>query len=470
VLHRHEDGYVTFSAGAGDDFHHRVAIKAGELETYFPQFMDELLKDSYVSINAGYRLRRHGRIGGQRTRAFGHPKHSTDTLKYLCACYADIDYYRFNADFGSVLGQVVKYQDDGLIPPASIIVRSGRGMWLLWLLSDPKDPERSQGAFPEKIELYTKIQKEIVERLSHLGADPQARDAARHVRVPGSLHTGSERYVEWWIQGAGASGFVYNLTELAQFFGVQVRELNPRVRAAFRDGEQKYKDAARRKGWEALNQRRWRDFERLLALRGGGFDQGCRNHAAVIYAWLLRCNGWSQADGAHQVMEMAANCRPPLSASQCRDAVKTGFGQKMRKMFNQTISDWLTITPSESEMLERLPPATPSQPHRIAVSTPKPERVRGAAAPGRRVTILEIVAKLDGKVPPCREMARLLEEHGIHASHVTISQDYKELDLKTDWVRKRESHADGQRRQQRLKLNEPVMSDHLPGSELGFVK
>jgi hypothetical protein len=153
-------------------------------------------------------------------------------------------------------------------------------------------------------------------------------------------------------------------------------------------------------------------------------------------------------------MNMAANCRPPLSASQCRDAIKTGFGRKMRKMLDQTLSDWLTITPSESEMLERLPPATRFQPHRIAGVAPKPEPVRGAAAQGRRFTILEIVAKLDGKVPPCREMVRLLEEHGIGASHVTISHDYKQLDLKTEPVRQREMHFDGQRRQQLLKFPE----------------
>ena len=46
------------------------------------------------------------------------------------------------------------YQDQGKIPPASIIVRSGRGMWVIWLLRDPKTPDRAQPAFPEKIDLY----------------------------------------------------------------------------------------------------------------------------------------------------------------------------------------------------------------------------------------------------------------------------------------------------------------------------
>src|SRR5262249_52509036 len=81
-LHRHGDGYVTFSAGGSEEFHYRVAIRGDELQTYFAEFVDACSKDYYVSINAGYRLSRFGRNG----RAFGYPKHDSVTLRYLCAC------------------------------------------------------------------------------------------------------------------------------------------------------------------------------------------------------------------------------------------------------------------------------------------------------------------------------------------------------------------------------------------------
>ena len=38
---------------------------------------------------------------------------------------------------GKAIGAVIDAQDQGLIPPASVITRSGRGIWLLWLLQDP---------------------------------------------------------------------------------------------------------------------------------------------------------------------------------------------------------------------------------------------------------------------------------------------------------------------------------------------
>jgi len=108
-LHRHQDGYVSFAAGSDDEFHPRVAIRADELNTFFPSFVDDLLKDSYVSMNAGYRLRRQGANG----KAHGKPKHDTANLRYLCSCYTDIDYYKSGVDFGTVLGQVVRLRMPG---------------------------------------------------------------------------------------------------------------------------------------------------------------------------------------------------------------------------------------------------------------------------------------------------------------------------------------------------------------------
>ena len=40
-------------------------------------------------------------LGRCAHQSFGLPKKSTDSLKYLCASYVDIDYYHFNAGFGT---------------------------------------------------------------------------------------------------------------------------------------------------------------------------------------------------------------------------------------------------------------------------------------------------------------------------------------------------------------------------------
>ena len=110
LLHRHDDGYVVFSSKSGDDMADQCAVRIDELQTYFPQYREQLLKDSFVGINADWRLAR-----GKGPR--GYPFHRTDGLRYLCACYVDLDCYKLGLQFGAVFAAVISYQDQGKIPP-----------------------------------------------------------------------------------------------------------------------------------------------------------------------------------------------------------------------------------------------------------------------------------------------------------------------------------------------------------------
>jgi hypothetical protein len=424
ALHRHDDGYIAFAVArdGGDDFRPLISIRRDELARYFPEFREQLLKDSYVSINAGWRLRRQG----SDRAAYGYPLHRADRLRYLCAAYADLDYYRLGVDFGQALGQIVTMQETGYLPRASIIVKSGRGMWLLYLLHDQRDPSRAPGAFPEKLAQYFRLQKAIVERLAIVGADPSARDAARHIRVPGSLHTGAEDTVKWWIQGEGAAAYSYSLTQLCQLFGVQPAKRHVRERAAIEEPEKE----KHRRGWVALSKRRLREFSLLRSMRGG-FPKGCRNNAAMLYAWLLRTNGVSRHEAAVEVNLMGAECRPPLTLSECRGAVKTGFGPRMVRMLDQTISDRLNVTPGEAAMLEGLGPATTFKPKDPAPPAPMPSEIQARTIMERRGRITEVVAEL-GLVPSVREMGKRLIKAGFRGNHQTVFKDYRALGIKSD--------------------------------------
>ena len=75
----------------------------------------------------------------------------SDTLN---ACYVDIDFHKLGLDIGTVIGRVVNLQESGQLPHASMIVRSGHGIWLLWLVHDIEDKDTSQPAFPDRLELY----------------------------------------------------------------------------------------------------------------------------------------------------------------------------------------------------------------------------------------------------------------------------------------------------------------------------
>ena len=427
ALHRHQEGYISFATARdkGEDFRPLISIRADEMARYFPQFRAQLLKDSFVSINASYQLRKPGPDGA----AYGTPLHRTNRLRYLCAAYADVDYYKLGKTYGDVFGKVIDMQHAGMLPKASIIVRSGRGMWFLYLLHDPKDPTRAPGAFPEKLEMYYRLQRAIGERLTTLGSDPCARDAARYLRVPGSLHTGSEQFAQWWIQGAGPRAYSYSLTELCRLFDVAVPERHYKEVVAA--------NPAKRRGWIALNARRLREFNLIREFRGG-FSKGHRNHAALIYAWFLRCNGVPRQEAAACLRKMGSECHPGLALHECTGAIKSGYARKMLRMKDRTIADRLAVTPEEVAALGlTLPPAGGRQ----GPPEPEPAEIRAKSIQDRRAAITRIIAEL-GTIPTHRDMGRRLIDAGFNGNHRTVEKDYKALGIESGRTRAARAEID----------------------------
>jgi hypothetical protein len=53
-------------------------------------------------------------LAGPERNAYGSPKHSTSDLRYLCACYADLDFDRLTGlTYKEVIGRISEYQADG---------------------------------------------------------------------------------------------------------------------------------------------------------------------------------------------------------------------------------------------------------------------------------------------------------------------------------------------------------------------
>ncbi len=468
ALHsKHRDGYVSFAVKRdGDDFRPRFAVRAEQLETWFPEFRKQLEKDSYVGINAGYTIREKARLdhatGKYLREDWGTPNHSGDNLSYLCACYCDLDCYKLGKTFEETFVAAFLLQRSGVIPPASIIVNSGRGMWLLWLLHDAKHPENPQRAFRSDQLLYFRVQNAVIKALAQLGADPAGKDPARYIRVPGSFNTTGEEQVEWWIQGTGDSVRAYTLPELADLFGLEKPELHEKVVEAFDAGEKP--KTQRWKGPRAATAYRLRDFLTLKEMRRG-FSQGHRNYAALVYAWLLKCSRVSRPEAEAAVDKLGAECRPGLTHAACRDAVKSVYSGKWKSQVArrdgkpappiisyQTIADWLKITPDEAKLLEKLPAASIYQTQLPPVD-PNPPIGRWAAKQNRHAVIREILIESHRGIPSCREMEGCLKARGLSVSHVQVSKDYKEMGISSD--RTAQSRETVRRQQTKLFTDEP---------------
>jgi len=411
AIHRGLDGYVSFHRKRADQFENLCSVQASELDSMFPSFREELERDSYFSVNSFYRAGR-----GRNKNLPGLPRayRKSEGLRYLNACFSDVDLYKRGLELWDGVAGAVYLQETGRIPPASIMARSGRGLWLLWLLKDMNGifPPR---AWPEKQFLWSKIQKVIGERLANLGADAAARDLARILRVPGSLNTVAERRVTYWIQaGQDGKGYVYTLRDLQDFFEIEV---HPEIGRAF------VKRTGTWGGFAKVFASHLRQFETLRDIRRG-FREGERNRSALLYTHLLRRNGVSKSHIVEFVLEMAAECKPPLSEREARQAVESAYSSIKRKhrrgggFGNDTISNWLRITAGESEQLETWPPAS-------QFSLP----VCPSSAERRRAAIRDFVNG-SRHVPPLREIKlHLRANKGISASLRTLMKDLAKLNL-----------------------------------------
>jgi hypothetical protein len=101
-------------------------------------------------------------------------------LKSLRACYVDLDGC---TDLEAAMDAVTATR----MPAPSVVVYSGRGMHLYWLL----EPLASN-ALP----VWQRIQNTLINALSGIGADPAARDCTRLLRVVGSKHRKTGAVVE----------------------------------------------------------------------------------------------------------------------------------------------------------------------------------------------------------------------------------------------------------------------------------
>jgi hypothetical protein len=394
-FHRAEDGYLTLHRKpAANSFVNLGAFLPNELDEIFPTFREELERDSYFSVN-GY--------------AFPLRRGKTKHLRYLNACYVDMDCYGLSGS--EALGKTVQAMAELVIPSASIFGLSGRGVWLFWLLRDVTEPGIPQRAFPEKRLLYSRIQKALYGRVKNvwpeLQPDGNALDMVRVTRIPGSINGKSEKRVAHFASLTPAGKLrVYTLPELADFLDLEERK--PVPAKILRFGRRL---PNRRNGWVARWEKALQWFETLRGLRGG-FNEGCRHYALYIYALLLRRNGLSEGEVCAAVAELGRECRPgkkdddQITEVDVAGAVFSTQGmQATVHISTARMGAMLGVTAEEAEALAPFAPKA---------RAPRGKK-REARMKARRERIQEIVNELGG-VPPAADVARILQRDGFPGS------------------------------------------------------
>ena len=143
---------------------------------------------------------------------FIKPNRRVVYLLRLNLCFVDLDTYKtpWNGTPPESLSQRVwGYCLDEGIPAPSLILYSGRGLQVKWLLERPLP----RAVLPR----WNAVQKQLVASLALFGADPGARDASRLLRLVDTVNTRSgERVRVLWVNDREGEVKHYNFEFLAE--------------------------------------------------------------------------------------------------------------------------------------------------------------------------------------------------------------------------------------------------------------
>ena len=453
TIHRGDDGYIGFARKDGEGgMLANFSIQARELADMFPAIAHWLIKDAYFTVNSMYRtapwLDKTGLPAAWR---------QTKHLRYLNACYVDLDVGRGGLTWRDASAALGNAMDKGLLPQCSLFARSGRGVYVFWLLHDDANNEQPPRYWPERLALYKKLNQVIGARLKNVRWDKKCFDPARVLRVPGTQHSNGELATYWIQSDADGRPFSYSLSDLCEFFGV--REMEISLPSALRDeadeiGEVEEineaarlwdaeRDAtfgrvtvdagsapARRRGQLELNRVRAVDLVSLEQARGG-WKQGHRRATMEIYVEFLRGAGTNKAACLSALRAMAANCQPPYPTPKSNDCtlaniVRTVFDAPQKKYSDANLVEWLAIKPHEARALD----LRSMLPEEIRAERKPPEGgERGAKQKARRAFLLDFIQQHGMK--SVRVFKSALADNGLDASVSTINGDLAALNYST---------------------------------------
>ena len=305
---------------------------------------------------------------------FFRPNRRLVNLWHLPLCFVDLGTYK--TAYGKLheepLSLAVRQRltDEG-IPPASLVIHSGCGVYLKWLLKSPLP----QAALPR----WNAVQRELVSRLVDFGADPKARDASRVLRLVTTCNTNQpdpelRKVRVLWVEEADGEPLLHDFEGLADAVLPFTRKEaaaeadKPPVRVIqFKRGGESVL-AARRFTYETLHWDRVTDMRKLRQLRRSIAEGGRETFVFLMLNELAQSGQVNAHNFQYETVALARECESFVKGSDwSRSTFSTlyrrvkehvagqyGRGQGLYKYQNQTLIEQLEITPEEERHMKTL--------------------------------------------------------------------------------------------------------------------
>lgn len=445
MIHQDKDGYVALT-NKSPTWKNVASLKIKDLRNMLPGFVDQLLNDSYMSVNSMQPPK-------------GHHHRGTDMVRRIQACYSDIDHYKYDLSYEETYALLFAMVASEYVPWPSIVAKSGRGMYVLWCFEQPEQYDSEQK------DLYRRTQTRICEVLSRLGADPKAKDSSRVLRLPGSYHSKAKAHVRYTPTFDGDGELVtYTLADLAeQVLDVHLPNEPRRVIPARLNASplRTLPPATVRPAGDPLPAGSLLDndlptgptspekraptaryFDLVtIAEKRGGICEGYRETFLWRFAGCLQVMGYWGRELFDRVSRINSQaCRPPLTKSEVHSACRkpkgwyiTSAGQ-VRNIRSDTIAKELDITSIEANrwgLTSIMPHGTKAKRRQNTKARSRSRKKKTAA---RRKSLTELIQPLISRRHPTslRILADYLALHKHKCSHETVRKDLAIMGWKID--------------------------------------
>lgn len=315
-----------------------------------------------IEILKHYRGKQNVYLSTQRFRG----RRRIAKLLSLSSLYADLDFYRFPElaylHPYMVLELALEHLERAAIPSPTLAISSGRGLYLIW-----QHEHLKRSALPR----WNRCQSCLVEVLEAFGADGQAKDAARVLRVVGTLNR--EEIVYSLLPVGEVYGFDALADRILPFTQAELHDLKIQsaVRAPKRPQERPF---ALPKGYDqgTLWEARLTDLQRLRELRF--FDSQMTDYrhrwlflSGVAMSWLAASPRAMQRE-LYELAREAGSWSEEYTAGKLASIVNRTYaafrGERVEwrgwefdpryRYSNQRIIELLEITSEEERQLKTI--------------------------------------------------------------------------------------------------------------------
>lgn len=315
MLHEDSKGYITISSK--DPNYKQWHYKSGEIIDNVEDILNII--NAYVSQNTFYR-----------------PQRRIENIKELRAIYIDIDCHKTKYSKDAVKYFLEKDFYGSKIPEPNFLIDSGRGLYYV-LLIEP---------VPNMVmPLWYAVQRYIYTQLKEFGADANALDPTRVLRVVGTVNSKSSSYVEI----LDMHSYRYTLREIQEEYLPEISEKIKKKKGRPKKIVSLYTEYS-------LYHSRILDITKICELRD--YDvKGHRELILFLYRYFTCCFIQNPGEALQKALELNSMFKEPLPEREViRDtkSAEKAYIDRKYKYTNAKLIKILDITLEEQQYLKTI--------------------------------------------------------------------------------------------------------------------